>query len=289
MKGIARVLIGLPAAALGGMFGMGAAQPEGGDDKVRARLVTEHAALVPGREAWIGITFTIAPKWHIYWNGLNDTGGGAEVTLTLPEGYEAGKILWPAPKRYISPGDILDHVYEDRVTLLVPVKVPADARPGSTATIGAELSWMVCSDVCLLGGDSLSLGVPVGEALPEDRPSKAGPDAPLFAQARARLPKPIPKENPPVTIEWTDGAARIRVPGAERLAFYPAAEFMGFESVRRDGEAKGDTLVMKINPFTDGPVRLVGVLEATRAKPTPPSIFAVSASPNGSPGNPGGG
>ncbi|MFM9996548.1 MAG: protein-disulfide reductase DsbD domain-containing protein [Phycisphaerales bacterium] len=289
MKGLARSLVMLPAAMLGAVFGAEPARPASGDDKVKARLVTEHTALVPGREACIGITFTIAPKWHIYWHGLNDTGGGVEVALTLPEGYEAGKVQWPAPKRYVSPGDILDHVYEDHVTLLVPVKVPADALPGSTAKIAAELGWMVCSDICMIGGESVLLSVPVGAALAEGQLAKAGADAGLFAEARARLPRPIPKDLPPVRIDWTDGSARIHVPGAERLAFYPAAEFMGFESILRDGQAKGDTLTLKLNPYTDGPVRLVGVLEATRPKPGPPSIFSVNTSPNGSPGNPGGG
>lgn len=255
-----------------------AEQPGSGDEHVRARMAAERVALTPGREAWVGLTFTIRPGWHLYWKGLNDTGAGIDIKLTGPEGFEMGEPLWPAPKRHVSPGGILDHIYEERVTLLVPVKVPADARPGSTARFGGELGWMVCSDVCLLGGASVSLSVPVSAGA-EGREPPLSADAPLFAEARARLPRPLPKDNPPVTVEWKDSAAIIRAPGAEHLAFYPSAEFAGFESILRDGEGKGDTLVLKLNPYTDGPVRLVGVLEATRRKPATPSIYEIRSEP----------
>lgn len=263
------------------------ALPGSGDEHARARMVVERTDLTPGREAWLGITFTIEPGWHLYWKGLNDTGAGIDIKLTGPAGFELGEPRWPAPKRHVSPGDILDHIYEERVTLLVPVKVPGDARPGSTARFGAEINWMVCSDVCLVGGATVSLSVPVSARAGGGEPAPSA-DAPLFAEARARLPGPIPKENPPVTVEWKDGAAVIRAPGMERMAFYPAEGFAGFESVLRAGEAKGDTLVLKLNPYTDGPVRLVGVLEATRRKPAPPSIFAIEAMPPTPGGTPGG-
>ncbi len=261
-------------------------QPE--DPPAKARLVSESAALVPGRESWLGVTFEIRPRWHLYWNGLNATGAPPEIKLTLPEGYEAGETQWPAPRRNILPGGILDHVYENRVTLLIPVRVPADAAPGSTARFEADLSWMVCEDVCLLGRDSVSLSVPV--AAPGQADPKPSADARLFEQARVRLPKPVPKENAPFRIDWKDGAAVITAPGAERIAFYPSLEAAGFEDFLRDGEAKSERLVLKLHPFTDGPVRLDGVLEIVPPKPSPPTIFALRAlTVDGSgTGNPGG-
>jgi thiol:disulfide interchange protein DsbD len=262
-------------------------QPGEPDDAARARLVAERSHLVPGEEAWIGVSFELRPKWHLYWNGRNETGGPPEVKLQLPEGFTAGEILWPAPHRLVQPGDILDHVYEDRVTLMVPVRVPAEARAGSTARITAELSWMVCKDVCMLGEASDDISLPIGTRA-QARPSA---DARLFEEARSRIPKAPPKENSPFTLEWKDGAAVITAPGAQKVSFYPGPEAGGFESFLRDGEAKGERLVIKINPFLDGPVRLAGVLEITRPKPAPPTIFALRAENIGVPattGNPGG-
>ena len=49
--------------------------------------------------------------------------------MTLPAGYKAGEMLWPAPARHVSNGGLLDHVYEGRAMILLPVEVPADAKP----------------------------------------------------------------------------------------------------------------------------------------------------------------
>lgn len=167
-----RAIAGLAAgllAACGGAGADDAEQPQGGD-AVKARLISERVRLVPGQEAWLGVTFEIRPKWHLYWNGLNETGGPPEVALTLPAGFTAGKIVWPAPMRHVLGGDILDHIYEKRVTLLIPVRVPASAEPGSTARFQAALTWMVCEEVCVLGETSVSLGLPVGEPGAGDPP-----------------------------------------------------------------------------------------------------------------------
>ncbi len=268
---------GLAAVLLAGCAGAADAEQPGGEHAVRARLISERTRLVPGREAWLGVSFEIRPRWHLYWNGLNETGGPPEVKLTLPEGYTAGEIVWPAPTRHVLGGDILDHIYEKRVTLLIPVRVPASAQPGSTCTFDAALTWMVCEDVCVLGETNVSLKVPVGE--PEGGDPSPSPDARLFEEARTRVAKPVPEKEAPFRLEWKDGAAVITAPGAERLCFYPGAEFAGFESILRDGEAKGERLAIKVHPFTDGPVRLDGVLEIVRPRPAPPNIFAVRAQP----------
>lgn len=276
------------AAASTGLASDGATQPSG-DDVVRARLVSETPGIRLGSDVtWIGVAFEIRPGWHLYWNGRNDSGAAPEIKLTLPEGFVAGKALWPAPKRLVLGGEILDHVYEDRLTVLIPIQAKLDPTQAiREARIEAELTWMVCEDVCLLGGATVSTTLPVESA--SGKPPRSA-DAKLFEQARQRLPQPLPAEGMPFTLEWADGAAVIVAPGAERVSFYPGNDAAGFESFLRDGEAKGDRLVLKRNPFTDGPVCLAGVLEITRPKPAPPSIFALRAEPNGAPavGNQGG-
>lgn len=247
------------------------AQPT--DDAARMRLVSERTHLTPGQENWIGVAFEIRPRWHLYWRGQNDTGSAPEVELSLPEGFTAGEIAWPAPKRHLTADEILDHIYEDRVTLLVPIRVPADAAVGSRVYIGASGRWMVCEDVCMLGEGEAAIELPIGAA-GQARPSA---DARLFDEARARLPQPVPRDNPPFTLEWTGSGVAITAPGAERLAFYPGEKTAGFQPFLTQGEAKGERLILAINPDTDGPVRLDGVLEITRPKPAPPSIVALKS------------
>src|SRR3954471_8284361 len=117
-------------------------------DRVRLSLVSERTALVPGETNWLGVQFDIQDGWHLYWNGQNDAGSPPEVTIELPAGYTKGDLLWPAPKRHISDGPILDHIYEKRVVLLLPVKAPADATPGTPVTLKVSATWIVCKSAC---------------------------------------------------------------------------------------------------------------------------------------------
>ena len=176
------------------------------DSPARLRLISELDALTPGQTAWLGVSFEIEPEWHVYWNGLSDSGAPVSVKIVVPEGYRAGPLLWPAPRRHLSPGDLLDHVYEKQVTLLVPVEVPAGAQPGSKARFSAEGSWMVCKTVGLLGSGEAALDMPVAKAGTEPSPSR---DASLFGTARARIPKPLPPTDSPVSLNWEDGKLRI--------------------------------------------------------------------------------
>jgi len=248
-----RILAG--AAAVFGFAMASAAQPgEGEQEHARARLVAEHSALVPGTTAWVGLAFEIEPEWHLYWNGLNDTGFPVSVEVSLPDGYKAGEVLWPAPKRHIADGDLLDHIYEDEVTLLIPVEVPADAKPGSKATIGVESEWLVCKSACVPGSASVSITLPVAEAGTAPEKTK---DAPLFERSRARLPKPL-KDSDPVKIAAENERLTVTAPGAARVAFYPGPECGKIENLIRNGEAKGETLRL---PFGEASPRVQGILE----------------------------
>src|SRR5262245_51700008 len=110
-----RILVGVIAL---GAWACGAAAQSAEREPAKARLVSEFDALVPGKTAWLGVSFDLDPEWHLYWCGQSDSGAPIHVEFTLPAGYKGGDLVWPAPKRHLSPGDLLDHVYEKRVTLL---------------------------------------------------------------------------------------------------------------------------------------------------------------------------
>src|SRR6185503_16838228 len=85
---------------------MAAAQDSIKTDNVTARLVSERIALTPGRTAWLALHFTIRPGWHTYWLNPGDAGEKTDIAWTLPPGFSAGPIQWPAPERLLEPGDI---------------------------------------------------------------------------------------------------------------------------------------------------------------------------------------
>ncbi len=193
-------------------------QPADGKTKSKVRLIAEQAGVAPGQTLTFGLHFEMSPGWHIYYAGINDTGMPPSAEFTLPEGWKVGQMQWPAPKRKTLPGDILDHIYEGKVALLVPVTVPADWKGSGQITITAAVDWLVCEDACLTASDTVKLELPVREA---SEASKPGPDAALFATARQTLPKPLPADGS-VRAVLADDRLRLAGPEGAKLEYFPA-------------------------------------------------------------------
>jgi len=214
----------------------------------RISLISELDAFVPGQTAMLGLRFEMDDHWHVYWDGLNDTGFAPVWELKLPEGWTAGEALWPAPSRYISPGDIIDHVYEGVVTIVLPVEVPADAT--GEATVGIESQWLVCKEACIPGEGETSLTLPVrADASPTDR---AGD----FDATRERLP--LAAIDRTLKLGVNANLFTVSAPDAAKLAFYPARDGAEPANILRDCAAEGPTLTIELEPG-EGPVR--GILE----------------------------
>ncbi|MGE5089214.1 MAG: protein-disulfide reductase DsbD family protein [Candidatus Levyibacteriota bacterium] len=162
-----------------------AAAPAGGH--VAAQLIAEQTALVPGSTATVALRLDIEPGWHTYWRNPGESGLPTTVAWKLPPGYRAGDIEWPAPRALVA-GPLVNYGYENVVLHLVPIVVPADARPGTTATLAARADWLVCRETCIPEGADLSLALPVALSATSD-PKWATP----IADARAALPRPLPR------------------------------------------------------------------------------------------------
>ncbi len=154
---------------------------------VTAELLSEHVTLRPGTTAWVALVFEIVPNWHTYWRNAGDSGEATRIDWELPPGYSAGDIVWPPPER-LPVGPLLNYGYSGEAIHLVPISVPEDARPGEDVTLTANASWLVCEEVCIPEEGVLKIGLPVA-AGPPVAGFRAGP---IFAKARAALPKPSP-------------------------------------------------------------------------------------------------
>jgi thiol:disulfide interchange protein DsbD len=261
----AAALAGVSLAAAGVSAPPGSSKDVAQAPKVRARLLAERPTLVPGTTATLGVLFTIEPHWHIYTSAANDSGGPPSIEWALPTGFKPQAIQWPAAKRHALPGDLLDHVYEGEVMLLVPVAVPADAKPGSTVTLAADLTWMVCKDLCLIENQRVTLDLPVGTG----DSAQIVPD-PKFAQFKARLPKPVTLgpgtdgEKAGIAATWAGDELKIQVKGAKGLTFYPLAGAPVPVNLLAGGEATGETLSLRFEPGASEPAKTApvrGVLE----------------------------
>ncbi len=210
------------------------------DDLVQARLLAETAVVQPGGTAWVALHLTMKKGWHTYWRNPGDSGQKTEIAWTLPAGFNAGGIHWPVPQKFDA-GIGASYGYTGETALLVPVSVPASAKPGPVE-LAADVNWLVCEAICVPGEAKLSLTLDVGPAPMPDAATKA-----LFDRTRAALPGDI---KAPARAKASESEIVLELPGeALKGIADPVAAFMPFDDTLIDHAApqasKGATLALK--------------------------------------------
>jgi thiol:disulfide interchange protein len=152
---------------------------------VKAELLAEPAAIVPGEPFTVGIKLTMKEHWHTYWRNPGDSGEPTQVTWKLPPGFVAGDLEWPAPS-LIRVGPAASFGYEGDVILLTRITPPRDVKPGTAVDLTADIAYLVCEKICIPGEASVSLSLPVSE------PGAPSPTHAVFDAARGMLPQPSP-------------------------------------------------------------------------------------------------
>jgi thiol:disulfide interchange protein DsbD len=148
-------------------------------------LITAAETASSGMDLWVGVRFQLEHGWHIYWQNPGDGGSAPALAWQLPVSVRAGDIEWPAPSR-IAAGTLVNYGYEGDVVLPVPLRVAPGA--GGPVTLGLNLRWLICLDVCVPGRAQLALTLPLTPAAPGEVARWKS----LIEHARARVPKPAP-------------------------------------------------------------------------------------------------
>jgi thiol:disulfide interchange protein DsbD len=215
-----------------------AAAPTVQADHVRAELIAENTALVPGQRSWLGVRLTHEAHWHTYWTNPGDSGLPTKLKWQLPTDLIVGDIAWPAPQRF-DVGGLFNVGYTGEVVLPVPIAVVGGAS-GTSAHLAVEARWLVCREECVPGKATLTLDLPIASsATPDARWAKA------FAAAHAAQP---------VASTWTGQAQLIGgsvdvvlngndLPGDLTDAFVVQNQVVGYAppKITKDG----DTLLLK--------------------------------------------
>jgi thiol:disulfide interchange protein/DsbC/DsbD-like thiol-disulfide interchange protein len=152
---------------------------------LEAELVAQERGAVPGGTVYVALRQKIDKGWHTYWRNPGDSGEPTTIKWTLPAGWQAGEIVWQTPAR-MPIGPLLNYGYSGEVLLPVAIQVPATAAVGSTATLKADVTFLVCELTCVPEYASLTLNIPVAAAA-------AGADpvwGDRIAAALAAAPKP---------------------------------------------------------------------------------------------------
>jgi thiol:disulfide interchange protein DsbD len=193
------------------------AQTYQGKELVRPKLLADTNAIVPGKPFSVGLLLRMAPHWHTYWKFSGDAGLPTELKWKLPPGWKIGEIQWPIPMKTVDPGDIETYGYENEVLLMQEITPPAKLD-GPTVKISTEASWLVCERICIPGGTTLQLDLPVA---PINQPANAD----IFERYRHLLPQKFPAANV-ARADWNRNGSdlRLKVTG-ETLPKYPVVDF----------------------------------------------------------------
>jgi thiol:disulfide interchange protein DsbD len=230
--------------------------------KVKADLLPASGVFTPGSTGTLALTFSIAKDWHMYWDGRNDTGTPPVADFRAPPGYEVGDSStwqWPAPVRHVAPGPLLDHVYFDRLTILVPVKIPNEAKPGDSVQISATPDWLVCNESCIAESAEVSTTLTI---VGTDTKPSLTPGVKLAEDTKARVPTALPKD---IKVTLSGETLTVLVPGATSLMFMPDSNCIEIEDLLNTGAGKGSALALKLTSNEDHTGTLSGILEANRS------------------------
>lgn len=153
----------------------------------RVELISEQSAFPSAGPLSMGFLFILDQGWHIYWQNPGDSGEPPRFEWKLPKELEVGAMKWPRPVR-LGNGTIIDYGYEDQVLLMVPLHFAPGTPPVSSATIAADVKYIVCREICVPGKTSLSLALPLAADQAAHVPEWRG----IFERTRSQLPKSVP-------------------------------------------------------------------------------------------------
>ena len=174
-------------------------------------LVSEDGVAKPGSSELIGIRFQVPEGWHIYWVNPGDAGEPPRVQWLLPAGWAAGPLQWPTPTRLVNAAGV-DYGYEGDVMLLTRMRV---GSAGGDLT--ANLSWLVCKNVCVPQKGIAKTAVRVGATAANPTGKET------ITAAKAKLPKTLPDDWKTNAIVNANEVVLNFRPGVkvERATFFP--------------------------------------------------------------------
>src|SRR5436309_12382440 len=207
-------LVALSILALGSQS---RAQVYQGKELVKAELLADANAIVPGKPFTIGLLRRMVPSWYTYWAFYGDAGLPTELKWKLPSGWKVGQMQWPIPLKTVDPGDIETYGYENEVLLMQEI-TPPQKLDSSRVKLSAEANWLVCEKICIPGSATPQLELPVSTT---SQPANWE----RFGSYRRLLPQNWPESNV-ASVNWSRIGHDLRLKiTSETLANYPALDF----------------------------------------------------------------
>ena len=152
-----------------------------GEDRAQleARLIVSS-----GEERLVGMLFSLAEGWHVYWRNPGDTGLPPRIEVEV-SGYEVGPIVWPAPSIFEeADGLFTTFGYSEQVLLSMPLPtMDVSTATGPNVLVRANARVLVCKTECVPA--TFSLSSPLAPVLSREDQTRIDR---LFAEAKAKAP-----------------------------------------------------------------------------------------------------
>ena len=213
---------------------------------LEVELVSAARTIEPGKPFTVALRLRPDEHWHTYWKNPGDSGMATAIQWSLPAGFAAGPIEWPAPQRIPIP-PLANFGYEGEVLLLTQLRPPATLEPGRTVALRANAEWLVCKDICLPGSAALEAPLRVASGVPEADPHWGI----VLAEARRALPQPLDGWSASVSQSGTSIAIRLR-PEREtghelrKLVFFPDEDGIIENAAEQTQQRDGDAVVLRV-------------------------------------------
>ncbi|NUQ81063.1 MAG: hypothetical protein HUU10_05575 [Bacteroidetes bacterium] len=104
----------------------------------------------------VNVVLKTNPGWHTYWQNPGDSGLPPSIRWTLPDGWQAGSLNFPAPEAFVTPSEVT-FGYPDSLWFYQDIK-PSDQQ--ITTSVTGSLRWLVCKEECVPGRFSFTLSLP---------------------------------------------------------------------------------------------------------------------------------
>lgn len=149
----------------------GLAIGDGKKESIAVSIVSEFKAVTPNSPFRVAVKMVHAPHFHTYGKVIakGATGKPTKLTWTLPEGWSAEELPWPATTSFESFGVKADG-YEGTVFLPVTITPRSESASGTAVKLQVNVDGLVCDDKsCLPFRKDASLDLTIAAtAQPED-------------------------------------------------------------------------------------------------------------------------
>ncbi|HET8898042.1 MAG TPA: protein-disulfide reductase DsbD domain-containing protein, partial [Rhodanobacteraceae bacterium] len=195
--------------------------------QVTASLVTTRDTVAPGQAFTAALRLQHQAHWHTFWQRAG-TGLPTRIQWELPPGWQAGAIEWPTPTLVRNTaGEVSGYGYVGLLYLPLTITPPADAAAGTSVTLHATASWLMCKTVCVPGRARLALTVQVAAA--------PGAVDTAVASAIAAMSMPVTADGWELAASIDSREAILHVAAATALQtpyFYPLNAYVDYKQAQ---------------------------------------------------------